>query len=270
MKHHAVRAFILTLALALAGGVAWGQMPPMPGAAEENDEPIPLPETPAVVAPPADPQLEQDVPLPLQTEKQRISYALGFQMGGSYATRSYEIDIEHYVGGLRDGLKGEDARLGPDDMDEILNTIRERMFSLEQQRKQSEALEQMMVGRQFLMQNRDAEGVRQTESGLQYKVVTEGSGPIPTLDDTVRVHYKGTLVDDKQFDSSYDRGKPAELPVSGVIKGWSEALQMMPVGSKWEVFVPSELAYGQLGQPPAIPPNAVLKFEVELLDIISD
>ena len=116
--------------------------------------------------------------------------------------------------------------------------------------------------------NKTQAGVKTTASGLQYQVLTEGTGKTPAASDTVKAHYKGTLIDGKVFDSSYDRGQPAEFPVSGVIPGWTEALQMMKVGSKWKLFIPAELAYGQQS-PPGIPSNSVLIFEVELLDVIA-
>lgn len=123
-------------------------------------------------------------------------------------------------------------------------------------------------GAAFLAENATKEGVQSTRSGLQYKVIEEGSGPTPTASDTVRCHYSGTLIDGSKFDSSYDRGQPAEFPVGGVIAGWTEALQMMPCGSKWEVYLPSEIAYGSHGAGGAIGPDETLVFTIELLDIV--
>lgn len=135
-------------------------------------------------------------------------------------------------------------------------------------KKQQEAAEEnKKKGSEYLEKNKSAEGVKVTASGLQYKVEKEGDGKTPVKTDTVKAHYKGTLVDGTQFDSSYDRGQPAEFPVQGVIPGWSEALQMMKVGSKYKLFVPPELAYGASGRP-GIPANSVLVFEVELIDIV--
>ena len=124
------------------------------------------------------------------------------------------------------------------------------------------------AGEAFLAENATKEGIQTTDSGLQYRIVEEGSGPTPTISDTVRCHYAGTLIDGTEFDSSYKRGQPAEFPVSGVIAGWTEALQMMPAGSKWEVFLPSEIAYGSRGAGGAIGPNETLVFTIELLDIV--
>ena len=135
-------------------------------------------------------------------------------------------------------------------------------------KKQSEEADKNKAkSAEFLEKNKTAEGVKVTASGLQYIVVSEGTGAIPTKTDTVKCHYKGTLITGEQFDSSYDRGQPAEFPVGGVIPGWTEALQMMKVGSKYKLFIPPELAYGASGRP-GIPPNSALVFEVELLDIV--
>lgn len=163
---------------------------------------------------------------------------------------------------MKDAIKG-DSKMTKEEIQQAMMKLQEAAM-----KKQQEAAEDnKKKGAEFLEKNKSAEGVKVTASGLQYKVEKEGEGKTPSKTDTVKAHYKGTLIDGTQFDSSYDRGQPAEFPVQGVIPGWSEALQMMKVGSKYKLFIPPELAYGASGRP-GIPANSVLVFEVELVDIV--
>lgn len=184
------------------------------------------------------------------------SYAIGMEIGKNFKADNVELDIESLIAGVRDALAAAKPKY-----DEAAC-----MKALE---KLSEARAGAVVvqNKKFLEENKKAEGVTTLPSGLQYKVLKAGTGATPTAQDTVRTHYKGQLIDGTVFDSSYDRGEPAEFPVGGVIKGWTEALQKMKVGDKWQLFIPSELAYGEAGAGGLIPPHATLVFEIELLDI---
>jgi len=171
-----------------------------------------------------------------------------------------DIDQEAFMQGVKDKLKKGDLLVAEDSI-----------FPLLQQYSQKKALEDAAIvkeeGIAFLEKNKTKEGVTVTESGLQYEIIEEGEGPMPTLQDNVTTHYHGTLIDGTVFDSSVDRGEPVSFPVSGVISGWTEALQMMKVGSKWKLYVPSDLAYGERGSGPKIKPNSALIFEVQLIRI---
>ncbi|MGZ3748277.1 MAG: FKBP-type peptidyl-prolyl cis-trans isomerase [Pseudobdellovibrionaceae bacterium] len=192
----------------------------------------------------------------------KASYAIGQQIGGNMKQQNIEIDSDIMAMAMKDAIKG-DSKMSKEEIQQAMMKLQETAM-----KKQQEAGEEnKKKGAEFLAKNKTAEGVKVTASGLQYKVEKEGEGKMPTKTDTVKAHYKGTLIDGTQFDSSYDRGQPAEFPVQGVIPGWSEALQMMKVGSKYKLFIPPELAYGASGRP-GIPANSVLIFEVELLDIV--
>jgi len=192
------------------------------------------------------------------TEGNKPSYALGLNIGKQLKQNDAEIDIDTYLRGLKDGLAGR-TNLTDEEIRSTLTTWQQGMRTkgLDKKKKEGEA---------FLSANKKKEGVTTTASGLQYKVLTKGTGKLPTTNDTVVCHYRGTLLDGTEFDSSYKRGEPASFPVTGVIKGWTEALKMMPVGSKWQLFIPSDLAYGDRGNP-RIPGGSMLQFDIELLDI---
>lgn len=208
----------------------------------------------------------------LETVEQKASYGIGLQMGQQLAGSGLEgLNVDAIAKGIATALAGNMPEI---DIDEINNALRELHMKAEEVRKAAEevrkaaAKEAAAEGEAFLAENAKREEVTVTESGLQYEVLVEGNGEIPTSDKKVRVHYHGTLIDGTKFDSSVERGQPAEFPVTGVIKGWVEALQMMPVGSKWKLYIPQDLAYGERGAGAAIPPFAALVFEVELLDIL--
>ena len=200
------------------------------------------------------------------TDEQRMGYSLGASMGQQFRNDRLQIDADALARGVREGFTGA-LSMSEDEitagMQQLQKSHTERM-----QAEQAElATKNTAAGEAFLKENGAKEGVVTTASGLQYRVLTAGTGPKPGADDTVKVHYTGTLLDGTEFDSSVTRGEPVTFPVNGVIPGWVEALQLMPVGSKWELVIPSELAYGPGGAGGQIGPNAVLKFEVELLGI---
>ena len=203
----------------------------------------------------------------LTTKKDKISYAIGADLGKKLKTSSIDVDPTILTRALKDTLTGAKADMTDD---EIRATLTDLTKDLQQKQvvAAKEASEKnRKAGEEFLAANKSKEGVTALPDGLQYKILTPGNGPKPTASDTVVCNYKGTLIDGKEFDSSYKRGQPATFPVSGVIKGWTEALQMMPVGSKWQLFIPSDLAYGERGAGADIEPDATLIFEVELLSI---
>jgi FKBP-type peptidyl-prolyl cis-trans isomerase len=204
---------------------------------------------------------------PPTTEKDRLSYAIGADIGKRLRADKLDVDPETIYRGIKDGFA--DAPLAMTE-EQIRDTFTE--VKTERQAKQAQELKEVTEknekeGAAFLAANKNKEGVVVLQSGLQYKVLKAGDGKKPNANDTVKCNYQGTLIDGTEFDSSYKRGEPAEFPVSGVIKGWTEALQLMPVGSKWQLFIPPDLAYGARGTGGPIGPNATLIFEVELLSI---
>ena len=208
----------------------------------------------------------------LDSEDQQISYSLGYRMGPSLITNAFELDMDAFIAGLKDSLdEDEEAEpaLSMEQMQQLFAIVQQRV--MQEQQEMQEEMQHMgeqnaREGAAFLDENAEAEGVVTLPSGLQYRVLEEGDGPVPSEVDQVEVHYRGQLLDGTEFDSSYGRGQPAVFGVGQLIPGWTEALQMMPVGSKWELFIPSDLAYGPNGRG-QIPPNSVLIFEMELLDI---
>ncbi len=202
----------------------------------------------------------------LETAMDSVSYSIGVDIGKNMKAQELDINEKAMFEGWSSSYKGEDLKLTDEDMLSSLNNFRKILQEKSQQKAKAQAVENLANGEAFLTENAKKEGVVTTESGLQYKVVKQGEGPIPTSDDKVTVHYKGTLIDGEEFDSSYKRGQPASFGVTGVIKGWTEALQLMPVGSKWELYIPSNLAYGNSPRGPG-GPNSALVFEVELLGI---
>ncbi|MDG1133381.1 MAG: FKBP-type peptidyl-prolyl cis-trans isomerase [Pseudomonadales bacterium] len=199
------------------------------------------------------------------TVGQRVSYGLGRQMGEQLMDNPFDgLQASAVVAGLQEALNGDDCTVSDDDMRAAFAAINEQM----QAKQAEEAKAKSAEGDKFLADNAARAEVTTTESGLQYEVLTTGEGEIPTAASTVRTHYHGTLIDGTVFDSSYDRGEPTEFPVGGVIAGWTEALQMMTVGSKWRLTIPYQLAYGEQGAGGVIGPYATLVFDIELLDII--
>jgi FKBP-type peptidyl-prolyl cis-trans isomerase FklB len=205
----------------------------------------------------------------LTTKKDKVSYAIGMNIGTNLRKQSVDVDPKILQQGLEDSLTAGKTLLSEDEARTTLTEFQNEMRQKQQEKMQQAGEANKKDGEAFLAANKTKEGVVTLPSGLQYKIITAGTGPKPTASDSVVCNYRGTLIDGKEFDSSYKRGQPATFPVSGVIKGWTEALQLMPVGSKWQLFVPSELAYGDRGSGPDIGPNATLVFEVELLSIQS-
>ncbi|MGR6833028.1 FKBP-type peptidyl-prolyl cis-trans isomerase [Aliivibrio sp. EL58] len=201
----------------------------------------------------------------LETVEQRASYGIGLQMGQQLAQSGLEgLNVAAIAKGIATSLTGDMPEIEVDAINEALQALHMRAEEARAEASKAAAAD----GEAFLADNALRSEVTVLESGLQYEVLTVGTGEIPTSDKTVRVHYHGMLTDGTVFDSSVERGQPAEFPVTGVIAGWVEALQLMPVGSKWKLAIPQDLAYGERGAGAAIPPYAALVFEVELLDII--
>ena len=199
----------------------------------------------------------------LDNDKAKYSYAVGQQIGKNMKSQNIEIDVDAFALAVKQQLKGEASLLSEDDIRKALSNMAESRNKV----RREEAEKNKATGTEFLAKNKEKNGVKTTSSGLQYEVITEGKGKNPKAESNVKVHYKGTLIDGTEFDSSYSRNAPAEFPVNRVIPGWTEALQLMTVGSKWKLYIPSDLAYGESGRP-GIPPNSVLVFEVELLEIL--
>lgn len=180
----------------------------------------------------------------LDDAKQRISYTIGLNIGRDFASQEVEVDTAALLAGVRDGLGGQKPRLTDEQMLAEVKTFREGMIAKQEAKLKALAEKNKAEGAAFLAKNAKAEGVVVRESGLQYKVLKAGAGPLPKADAIVSVHYRGTLIDGTEFDSSYERKEPLVLPVGGVIPGWTEALTLMKEGSKWQLFIPAELAYG--------------------------
>jgi FKBP-type peptidyl-prolyl cis-trans isomerase FklB len=206
-------------------------------------------------------------PLTLKTQKQKASYAMGMNIGTGLRKQSIDIDPAILARGLRDAFSNGKTLLTEDEARAILTQLQADLRKKQQDAAQQVGEANKKQGVAFLEANKAKEGVVALPSGLQYKVLQEGTGPKPAATDQVVCNYRGTLLDGTEFDSSYKRGQPATFPVTGVIKGWTEALQLMPVGSKWQLFVPAELAYAEHGAGGQIGPNATLIFEVELVSI---
>ena len=192
---------------------------------------------------------------------------IGTQVGGSLKKQSVEVDWNLTSEGLKDAMSGGKTRLTQEEAKAVLDEVQAEVRKEQQEKMQQAAATNKAEGENFLAANKAKEGVVTLPSGLEYKILKAGDGPKPAASDQVVCNYRGTLINGTEFDSSYKRGQPATFPVGQVIKGWTEALQLMPVGSKWQLFIPSEMAYGQHGPSPAIGPNATLIFEVELLSI---
>ncbi|HGM5581874.1 TPA: FKBP-type peptidyl-prolyl cis-trans isomerase [Pseudomonas putida] len=202
--------------------------------------------------------------LNLSTDESRVSYGIGRQLGGQLRDNPPPgVNLQAILAGLTDAFNGVDSRVSEADLSASFKVIREVM----QAEAAAKAEAAAASGKEFLVENAKRDGITTLASGLQFEVLTAGSGAKPSREDNVRTHYHGTLIDGTVFDSSYERGQPAEFPVGGVIAGWTEALQLMNAGSKWRLYVPSELAYGAQGVG-SIPPHSVLVFDVELLDVL--
>ena len=203
----------------------------------------------------------------LKTQKEKISYIIGMDIGSNFKRQSIDIDPDILGRGIKDGLSGAKPLLSEQEAKEVLADFEKVMRARQEESRKAIGEKNKKEGEAFLAANKAKEGVKTAPSGLQYKVIKPGTGKKPQATDTVTVNYRGTLTDGTEFDSSYRRGKPATFPVSGVIPGWTEALQLMEEGAKWEIVIPSKLAYGEQGAGQMIGPNATLIFEVELISI---
>jgi FKBP-type peptidyl-prolyl cis-trans isomerase FklB len=206
-------------------------------------------------------------PVVLKTDMDKQSYAMGMNIGTGLHRQGMTLDTALVARGMKDAMTGAKTAMTEDEARAALTNLRTQVNQKMEAKAKEEGAANRKVGEEFLAANKSKPGVVALPSGLQYKVLTEGTGPKPTATDTVSCNYRGTLIDGKEFDSSYKRGQPATFQVSGVIKGWTEALQLMPVGSKWQLFIPADLAYGDRGAGADIGPGDTLIFEVELLSI---
>ena len=223
------------------------------------DKPVVTEQKPPVVK-------DQKAPV-LKSQKAKDGYAIGYQIGEDFKRQNLTIDPDMLARGARDALTQKQPLLTPEERRAALTDLEMRIRMAQQKMLQEQAAKNLAASDKFLAENGAKEGVKTLPSGLQYRVIQEGAGPAPKGADTVTVNYRGSLIDGTEFDSSYRRGQPAELPVEGLIPGWTEALQLMKTGSKWEIFIPPQLGYGERGASPVIPPNSVLIFEVELLSV---
>jgi FKBP-type peptidyl-prolyl cis-trans isomerase len=211
--------------------------------------------------------LQAEEPALLKNTKQKQSYSMGMDIGKRLKAQSVEIDSVSFLLGLKDAMSGDTPLLTEKEMREILIALQKELKEKNDAKSKSIGELNKAQGEEFLAENQKKSDVVTLPSGIQYREIVKGTGNKPGLDDKVECHYRGKLIDGTEFDSSYNAGKPATFPVRGVIPGWVEILQLMPVGSKWEVFIPSFLAYGEVGAAGVIGPHATLIFEIELISI---
>lgn len=202
----------------------------------------------------------------LKDTKQKSSYAIGMDIGANFKRQEIDVDARALAAGIADALSGK-PQLTDAEQKQILNEFRTQLMGRVEAKQKESADKNQKDGEKFLAENKKKEGVKTTASGLQYKVLKSGNGKTPKATDTVKVHYHGTLIDGTVFDSSVERGEPASFPVNRVIPGWTEVLQLMKEGDKWQVYIPSQLAYGTESPSPKIGPNSTLIFDVELLAV---
>ncbi len=209
----------------------------------------------------------QNDSLPLTSQKDKVSYAIGYNIGMNLKNQQYDVDPNIIARGIKDLLSGTEPAMTETEARQALQEYQQALFQKRQEEMAAAAAKNKEEGQAWLAENATKEGVVTLESGLQYKVLASGDGESAGPNDTVKVNYRGTLIDGTVFDSSYDRGQPAQFRVTGVIKGWTEALQLMKQGDKWQLFIPSDLAYGDRPQGDKIKPGSTLIFEVELLEV---
>lgn len=202
----------------------------------------------------------------IATLEQKVSYVIGHNMAKNLKQNGFELDEAAFVLALNDAKAAKDSRISEEDSQKAMTEMQEKVMKKQEEERKKISEENKVKGTKFLEENKTKEGVKTTASGLQYKVITEGKGVTPKVTDTVTVNYSGKLLDGTEFDSSAKHGQPATFPLDGVIPGWTEALLLMPQGSKWEVYIPADLAYGDGGQGP-IPAASTLIFEIELLEV---
>lgn len=268
MAKTTLTSWILALALTATAGFAAAQgssapkTNPAQGAAKTGGSQATPAASPTPSAQPA------ATPNPnFKSDKERQSYAVGMNIGESLHRQPVELDSTALMQGLKDSMSGGKTLMTDDEAKAALTELSQQVRTKQEEKVKQAAENNKKEGEAFLAANKTKPGIVTTPSGLQYKILTEGKGPKPTASDKVNCNYKGTLINGTEFDSSYKRGQPATFPVGQVIKGWTEALQLMPVGSKWQLFIPADLAYGDRGAGSDIGPGATLIFEVELLSI---
>lgn len=216
-------------------------------------------------------QEESKKPVSLESDMQKVSYGIAYNIAGNFRDQQIELDLGAFQKGLEDGLTEKESALSEEELMAAMEGFQKEQMAKQQAEKEEAGQANKAEAEKFFAENAEKEGVKTTESGLQYKVISESdSDKKPTTDDTVVVHYRGTLLNGEEFDSSYSRNKPATFGLSHVIPGWTEGLQLMSVGDKYELYIPSDLAYGPAGAGNKIGPHQALKFEVELLDIVED
>ncbi len=203
----------------------------------------------------------------VKEEKDKVSYSVGYQVGGDFKRQGVDLNPDLMVKGVQDAMSGAKPLMTQQEMNETLADLKKKIVAEQQRQNKEAAGKNLSEGKVFLAENAKKKGVKTLPSGLQYKVIEKGAGASPKKTDSVTVHYKGTLIDGTEFDSSYKRGKPATFRVDRVIAGWTEALQLMKPGAKWQLFIPPDLAYGERGAGPRIGPNSTLIFEVELIKV---
>lgn len=206
-------------------------------------------------------------PAALKDDKDKAGYSIGVDIGKGLKQDGLDINLDALIAGLRDAYNGSPTQLTPEQQQEALTNLKKALVAKRATEQAQAGEKAKKEGEDFLAANKSKDGVKTLPDGLQYKVLTDGKGGQPKADSQVTVNYKGSLIDGTEFDSSYKRGEPTTFGVNQVIKGWGEALPLMKIGSKWQIFIPSDLAYGETGIPGTIPPNSVLVFEVELLDV---
>jgi FKBP-type peptidyl-prolyl cis-trans isomerase FklB len=266
------RALTFALATTLLSGIAWAQQSSTPGTGTNpSSSTTATPKKPATTTSQSGTTAaKKPAPLVLNTQKDKASYAIGMNIGKglkeNLSKDSVDINQAILLRGMKDALAGEKPAMTDEETKAVLTALQNDVRKHAEELQQAEAAKNAKAGQDFLETNKAKPGVVTLPSGLQYKVITEGTGPKPTASDVVVCNYKGSLIDGTEFDSSYKRGKPATFPVGQVIKGWTEALQLMPVGSKWELAIPPSLGYGERGAGP-IGPDQTLLFEVELMSI---
>ncbi len=203
----------------------------------------------------------------VKEENDRVSYSVGYQVGGDFKRQGVALNPDLLVKGIQDAISGGKPLMTQQEMNKTLVDLKKKIVTAQREEQKKAAEKNLAEGKKFLEGNAKKAGVTTLPSGLQYKVIAKGTGASPKKTDSVTVHYKGTLIDGTEFDSSYKRGKPATFRVDGVIAGWTEALQLMKPGAKWQLFIPPNLAYGERGAGPRIGPNSTLIFEVELIKV---
>lgn len=203
----------------------------------------------------------------METDQQKVSYIIGRQIGGDFKKQNIEVSFDEFFQGVRSSFLSEPSEINEAEVTRVMNAFQEKMKMAHEELANEAGRKNQELGEAFLKENKKDDNVIVTASGLQYKVLESGSGATPDLNSTVETHYEGTLVDGTVFDSSYQRGESISFPVSGVIPGWTEALQLMKEGDVWELAIPSDLAYGAQGAGVAIGPNSTLKFKIELIKV---